>query len=113
MKTHPPGLYMLRWCTVTSQLPGSALLEFAAARGLPSGFGQPVEAPKLQVVSPAGAESEYSGGQVTVDAPGLYHVPVLMLEEGEWVWEGQGWEAGQLVTSTGRVPWPIGPAIKT
>ncbi len=115
MIEHPPGIYVLRFCTVNAQLSSTALLDFTAGRGLPSGFAEPVETPIVWVKTPAGGESERSGGEIVTDAPGLYHTLVEMLEAGEWQWEGQGREGepSKLVSSTGVVPWLIGPAIKT
>lgn len=109
----PPGIYVLRFCTVNAPLSSVALLDFAAGRRLPSGFGVEVEEAIAQVHSPSGVTTEYKGESVTTDAPGLYHAEVTMLAEGAWQWEGQGWAGATLVTSTGIIPWQIGPAIKT
>lgn len=110
---HPAGIYALRFCTVNAELSSVALLNFAAGRGLPSGFAAAAEAPVIQVADPLGAVIEYTGSNVTTESLGIYHVLVEMLEEGEWKWEGQGWAGSQLVTSTGVIPWEIGPALRT
>lgn len=113
LERHPPGVYLLRFCTLNRKLSRVDQLVFAAGDGLPSGAALPVEAPVVIVRKPSGALSEYKGSEVVSDGSGLYHVTVEMLEEGEWVWEGQGQtSAGALLTSTGEIPWLIGSALK-
>lgn len=111
-KPRPAGLYLLRFCTVNAQLSSVALLAFAAGRGLPSGFAVPVGSPVIQVRNPAGMVVEYDGVKLATDSAGVYHTLVEMVEAGEWAWEGQGWDNGQLTASTGMLPLEIGPALK-